>query len=130
MRAGEYGRCSACEGPIAAARLRALPATALCRRCAEVAERRHVAPARRPVARPVDLGELSNREIEELVRQTVREDPRVDDEDVRIHFRRGVVRLDGTMPTAEAHERLRDVLEGILGLREIVDRIEIGRAPT
>ena len=128
MAAGHYGRCSACEAGIPVARLRALPATALCRRCAEQAELRHVAPsASHPVARPLDLGSLSNREIEELVRRAVREDREIDDEDLRIHYRRGVVRVDGTLPTAEAHGRLRAVLEDTFGFREIVDRVEIAK---
>jgi hypothetical protein len=35
------------------------------------------------------------------------------------------VRLDGTLPSAEAHARLRGVLEDTFGFREIVDRVAI-----
>ena len=127
MRAGDYGRCSACGDAIPAARLRSLPATALCRRCAEQAELWHVAHSGRPVAQPLDLNALSNREIEELVRRAVREHRSIDDENLYVHYRRGVMRLDGTL-TAEAHERLRALLEETFGFREIVDRVEIVKA--
>lgn len=126
MRAGTYGRCSACEDAIAAARLRSLPATTLCLPCAEQVELRHVVSSgRHPVSHPPDLGSLSNREIEELVRRAVREDRQIDDADLRIHYRRGVVRLDGSLPTDAAHDRLRALLEERFGFREIVDRSDV-----
>ena len=127
MRSGAYGRCSACGDAIVAARLRALPATALCLRCAEHAELRHVCAGSRPVAHALALGALSNREIEELVRRAVREDRHIDDDDLRIHYRRGVLRLDGTLPTNEAHERLRVLLDETFGFREIVDRLDVDK---
>ncbi|HWP67040.1 MAG TPA: TraR/DksA C4-type zinc finger protein [Candidatus Limnocylindria bacterium] len=126
MYAGEYGRCTACRQPIPVARLRALPATALCLTCAEQAEPLHVAGGRaKPVAQPVDLSMLSNREIEDLVRRTLREDPRIDDEALRIHYRRGVLRVDGSVPTADAHALLRGVLEDTFGFREIIDHVTV-----
>jgi RNA polymerase-binding transcription factor DksA len=129
MIEGSYGRCIACEQPIATARLRALPATALCFACAEQAERRHVPrDASRRIALPTDLAALSNREIEELVRRTVREDHRIDDEDLQIHYRRGVLRLAGTLPSEAQHTALRALLDDGFGIREVVDRVEV-RAP-
>ena len=129
MRAGDYGRCSACGQNILAARLRALPATASCLQCAEQAELRHAFSGSRPVAHPVALGALSNREIEQLVRQGVREDRQIDDDDLRIHYRRGMLRLDGTLPTDAAHERLRALLDETFGFREIIDRLDIVGKP-
>jgi len=120
---GSYGHCTACGEPIATARLRALPATTQCLGCAEQAERRH--GRARAIARPTDLAALSNREIEELVRRTVREDRRVDDEDLQIHYRRGVLRIAGTVQTAAAHTALRDLLEESFGFRDVVDHVQI-----
>lgn len=119
---GSYGRCGACGEPIAVARLRVLPATALCLRCAERAERRYGRAG--TVARPTDLSVLSNREVEEFVRRTLREDRRIDDEDLQIHYRRGVLRIGGTVPSAAAHAALRGVLEDDLGFRDVVDRVQ------
>ena len=65
--------------------------------------------------------------IEELVRRAVREDRHIDDDDLRIHYRRGILRLDGTLPSDEAHERLRAMLDERFGFREIVDRLDAGR---
>jgi RNA polymerase-binding transcription factor DksA len=39
LQEGRYGRCVACDGPIAAARLRAVPETDTCYDCAVTAER-------------------------------------------------------------------------------------------
>jgi DnaK suppressor protein len=120
---GSYGRCAACGEPIATARLRALPATALCLGCAERAERRQ-GPAR-AVARPTDLAALSNREVEDLVRRAVREDRRIGDEDLQIHYRRAVLRIAGTVPDAAAHTALRDLLDEGFGFRDVVDQVQI-----
>ena len=126
---GAYGRCTACEEPIATARLRALPATTLCLPCAEQAERRHArrVPSR-AIARPTDLAALSNREVEELVRRALREDHRIDDEDLQVHYRRGVLRIGGSIPSAVAHTALRGVLEDF-GLRDVVDQVRILDTP-
>jgi len=123
-----YGRCTACEEPIATARLRALPATALCLRCAERAERWQARDSR-AIARPTDLAALSNREVEELVRRTLHEDRRIDDEDLQIHHRRGVLRIGGTVPNVATHAALRDVLEEDLGFRAVVDQVQVRDAP-
>lgn len=123
---GRYGRCTACDEPIPAARLRALPATALCLACAVDAESRHAHPTpARPVVRTPDLAALSNREIETLVRRAVREDRRIDDDDLQIHFRRNVLRLAGTVPSETDHAALRGLVDDLFGIREIVDRVEV-----
>jgi RNA polymerase-binding transcription factor DksA len=47
LRSGEYGICQVCGGPIAAARLRAIPEVTTCVVCQDVEERRtRVAPER------------------------------------------------------------------------------------
>jgi RNA polymerase-binding transcription factor DksA len=126
LLAGRYRRCTACNDTIPAARLRALPATALCLACAVDAERRHAHPTpARPVAKPPDLASLSNREIEDLVRRAVREDRRIDDDDLQIHFRRNVLRLAGTVPGEAHHAALRGLIDDVFGIREVVDRVEI-----
>jgi DnaK suppressor protein len=47
MRRGSYGLCGGCGGPIAPARLAALPEAALCLACAEEAERGGLGSGRR-----------------------------------------------------------------------------------
>ena len=53
----------------------------------------------------------------------------IDDDDLRIHYRRGMLRLDGTLPTDAAHERLRALLDETFGFREIIDRLDIVGKP-
>ena len=130
MAESRYGRCTACDEPIATARLRALPATTLCLPCAEQAERRHAGRVpSRPIARQPDLGSLSNREIEELVRRTVREDRRIDDDDLQVHYRRGVLRIAGIVPSEAQRTMLRGLLDEVFGIHEIVDHVDVRSPP-
>ena len=47
IRKGTYGICEACDEPIPASRLRALPEATLCTPCAEKVEQRRPSPPRR-----------------------------------------------------------------------------------
>jgi RNA polymerase-binding transcription factor DksA len=51
LRSGEYGICQVCGGPIAPARLRALPEVTTCVACQEAAERRGGLAPRQAAAR-------------------------------------------------------------------------------
>lgn len=45
----------------------------------------------------------TDRELESVIRDQVREDGRVDMEELRIVCRHGVVSLDGSLPSGEEH---------------------------
>lgn len=96
IEAGEYGQCLSCHQAIAAGRLHALPATAYCRDCAEEIARDQT--TERETAEPVhttpvpdDYSLLTGRELEDAIRDHLRDDGRVDMEGLRLVCRHGVV---------------------------------------
>jgi len=127
---GTYGTCEGCHGPIAEARLRAVPATRFCIVC----EREHeavrpvVPPAEvvhHPGRVPPDLSAFSDRELEQYVREQVREDGRIDMDELRLVCRHGVVYVEGALPSAAEHSMLLQLLADVLGLEEIVDHVQV-----
>jgi hypothetical protein len=74
---------------------------------------------------PPDLALLSDSEREEEIRERVRNDGRVDLEELRIVYRHGVVHLDGALPSETEHSILRHVLTDECGLEELVDHIQV-----
>ncbi len=129
---GTYGRCTRCDAPIEIDRLAALPETALCLRCAIALEARHaaVAPATMQSGTvPGDLALLSDDEIEASIREAVEADERIDDEELRISCRRGIVHLDGVLPSEAERTVVRRIVEDVLGFRDVVDRVRIDEVP-
>ena len=126
-----YGVCLGCDERIPVARLHALPATPFCIDCAKAhevlepagTEEEAVAPRSGPI--PGDLSLLSGSELEAALRELVREDKRVDMEELRIVCRHGVVYLDGALPSESEHQIVRKLITDVGGLREIVDRLQI-----
>jgi RNA polymerase-binding protein DksA len=127
---GAYGRCADCEGPIPIARLQALPATTLCVACARRQEVERPPTGeeveiRHPGRLPPDASLLSDGELEEALRELVRQDHRVDTEELRIICRHGVVHLDGALPSEAEHQILRKLVTDVAGLEEVVDRVQV-----
>jgi DnaK suppressor protein len=127
---GAYGVCEGCGEAIAIERLRAVPAARLCVDCASVQERTHpVTPpedtVHHPGVVPSDLSLFSDQELEEYVREQVREDGRIDIDELRIVCRHGVVHLEGALPSEAEHSMLLQLLADVLGLEEIVDHVQI-----
>jgi DnaK suppressor protein len=128
---GRYGICVDCGTEIPVARLRALPATPYCVECAEQHERaaretpgeEEEVPHRGDL--PGDLEVLSDRELEELLRETVREDGRVDMEELRIVARHGVAYLDGAVPSELEHQILLKLVTDVVGVKDVVDRLQV-----
>jgi RNA polymerase-binding protein DksA len=131
IQAGEYGRCVGCARPIALERLQALPATPYCRECAEEAEHRGEAtghetgePAR-PAPVPEDYSLLSGRELEDAIRDHLRDDGRVDMEELRIVCRHGVIHLTGSVPSEREHQIVLQTITDVMGLKEVDDRLQL-----
>jgi hypothetical protein len=127
---GAYGKCERCRKAIPVARLRALPATRFCKRCAGRSERRPVAGSRAPetvtpASVPPDLSLLDDRELAEAILEHLMEDGRIDMEELRVLARKGVVHLTGVLPSQAEHQILLQTLTDVLGFKEIVDHIEI-----
>jgi len=126
---GTYGRCEDCGRPIPIARLRALPAVRFCLKCAHEREksRHQTAGEENPHTGHVsgDLSLLSDRELQATIRERVREDGRVDMEELQIRCRQGVVHLSGALPSEGEHSVLSQLVTDTLGLKEIVDRVQV-----
>jgi len=127
---GNYGVCESCRHAIAIGRLEALPATRFCRACADKNEKPSVAvaeapetPSEAPV--PSDLNLLSDQERVEAIREHVKEDGRIDMEELRIVCRNGVVYLSGKIPSEAEHQILLHTVTDILGFKEIVDHLDV-----
>ena len=127
---GAYGKCELCRKAISIARLRTLPATRFCKSCAARSERRPVAASGAPetvtaASVPPDLSLLNDREMAEAILEHLKEDGRIDMEELRVLTRKGVVYLTGALPSEAEHQILLQTLTDVLGFKEIVDHIEI-----
>lgn len=130
MEAGNYGGCTGCGQPVPAARLEALPETPYCRDCAEEVERgrngvgEEPGPGRAEPAVPPDYSFLSGTELEEAIREHLREDRRVDMEELRIVCRHGVVHLSGSVPSEGEHQIVLQTVTDVMGLKDVDDRLQ------
>jgi RNA polymerase-binding protein DksA len=130
IEAGEYGQCLSCHAPIASGRLQALPATAYCCNCAGEIERGRATiretgePVRRtPV--PEDYNLLTERELEDAIRDHLRDDGRVDMEELRLVCRHGVVHISGSVPSEREHQIVLQTITDVMGLKEVDDRLQV-----
>ena len=125
-----YGKCEVCHKPIAIARLRSLPAARCCMRCAAKNESPSLtadSAAETPTvgAIPADLSLLSDQELTEAIKEHLKEDGRIDVEELHVAGRKGVVYLSGVLPSEAEHQILLKTLTDVMGLQEIVDHLEI-----
>jgi DnaK suppressor protein len=133
VEVGEYGLCTECGQPIPAARLEAVPETPYCRDCADKAEQREGSGAEGPetpatassaAAVPPDYSLLSEPELERAIREHLREDRRVDMEELRIVCRHGVVHLSGSVPSEGEHQIVLQTVTDVMGLKDVDDRLQ------
>jgi len=124
---GAYGSCERCRKVIPVARLRAVPATRFCKRCAARSEVQTVTGAEKPPSGPIpaDLRLLNDRELGEVILEQLRDDGRIDLEEMRVVCRKGVVYLSGALPSEVEHQILLNTLTDVLGFGEIVDHLEV-----
>jgi RNA polymerase-binding protein DksA len=127
---GAYGKCEVCHKPISISRLRSSPAARFCRRCAARNEVQPVAvravseaPAAAPVA--ADLNLLSDNELTEAIREHLKEDGRIDMEELHVVCRKGAVYLSGTVPSEAEHQILLQTLTDVMGVKEIIDHLQV-----
>jgi len=127
---GTYGKCEVCHKPIAIARLRSLPAARYCRRCAAKNESRPISTggaAETPAVGtiPADLNLLSDQELTEAINEHLKEDGRIDVEELHVACRKGVVYLSGVLPSEAEHQILLSTLTDVMGLQALVDHLAI-----
>jgi DnaK suppressor protein len=123
---GSYGACVECGDEIAVERLRAVPETDLCVDCAAQVEstrrRRAAAGGDRTSARGA-----SDEEKQILLYDRLREDGRIELDELEFECRHGVLYLSGTLPDALQHQLLRELVLEIGCFGTTVDHVEIQR---
>lgn len=134
LAVGSYGICEGCQKLISTQRLEALPATRLCRKCAGRFEqqRKKLPLAREALACgevPADYADLSEDELETAVFEHLRDDDRLDLDELEISCRKGVVYLSGTVPSKDEHQIAVRILTDVMGFSTIVDHLEINPLP-
>jgi RNA polymerase-binding transcription factor len=127
---GRYGVCEGCGENIAIGRLRTLPATLHCKDCADQEGKRPVTAAKETAASstervPGDLNLLDDSELAEAIRERLRQDGRIDNEELRILCKEGVVYLSGALPSEAEHQILLQVVTDVLGLKDVIDHIQL-----
>ncbi len=132
---GVYGACESCNKEISYKRLKAVPATRLCKRCAAIQEkgplrgvpREDMVGPEPEKELPPEYCHLTDSELKTLIMEHVRADTRIDREELEIRCHKGVVYLKGTIPSEKERQILHQVLSDILGLYEIVDHLTVSR---
>jgi DnaK suppressor protein len=133
MSVGDYGVCESCSDDIAPKRLQAIPWARLCVDCARDFEkqRRSLPQTIEVVASgktPDEFQGLSNQQVVSLVYERLQVDERIDAEELKISFRKGVVFLDGTLETEAERDLILQTITESMGLSSIVDRIVVDDA--
>jgi RNA polymerase-binding transcription factor DksA len=128
---GTYGLCEGgCAKAIPAARLRTMPAARFCRQCAAQQQASAVVSAEAPeivspAPLPGDLNLLNEHELVETIWEQLKQNRRLDLEELRVVCRKGVVYLSGALPSESEHDIVLQIITDVLGLKEIVDHIQV-----
>jgi len=130
MSLGDYGSCESCGDDIAPRRLQAIPWARLCVECARDYEKQHRSlPQMYEAAAsgkvPDEYQGLANEQVVHLIYERLQTDERIDTEELRIFFRKGVVFLEGTIESEAEHDLIVQTLADSMGFSSIVDQIEI-----
>ncbi|MCK9226844.1 MAG: TraR/DksA family transcriptional regulator [Syntrophorhabdaceae bacterium] len=128
IESGQYGRCERCGRQIEPKRLDALPWATLCSACQAEAERGPVRGLSEDVELPElppDLQDLSDDEILRYVLDELQEDGRVDLEELTIECSRGIIHVDGFLPSEAQHQILLEILLDSIGIASLTDHISI-----
>lgn len=132
IETGSFGVCEQCGETISYRRVEAVPWTGWCVKCAEQAEKN----TKMGQWAPEDLtGEnlgpdiegMNDEELEALIWDKLRNDGRVEMEELEVSIGNGIVELKGTLPSETKHRILLQILGDIAGIRKIVDFISIDR---
>jgi DnaK suppressor protein len=130
---GTYGTCENCGQNISLGRLQAIPWTEYCNKCAGGVEGRRPVPSaiveeeeeETVSSLPSEYQGFSDEQLEEMTWDELREDGRVDLQELEISFEEGVIHLEGALPNREEHSILLEIIDDTLGFREVVDHLDI-----
>jgi hypothetical protein len=76
---------------------------------------------------PPDLEILDDQELAGYLEELVREDGRIDMHELQISTQKGVVYLEGALPSEPERQILLNLMTDVAGIQEIVDHLEIQR---
>lgn len=129
IAAGSYGVCESCEKLISLKRLEVLPATRLCRKCAHrYAEEQKRLPRAEEVIvceeLPSEYKGLSSEQVRLLIFEHLRNDGRVDVEELKIFCKNKIIYLEGIVSSEKEHQILLRILRDIMGFTSIVDHLQ------
>ena len=128
---GLYGNCETCGRNISVKRLEAIPWTQYCNECAGGVERGlkpgALEEAAAPTALPAEYQGLSDEEIERAIWEELKEDGRVEIQELEISCENEIIYLEGALPSEEKHHILLEIIEDAMGFQDVIDRIEIDR---
>jgi RNA polymerase-binding transcription factor len=134
IEAGTFGKCENCGATIPEDTLRLDPIVRFCPPCAKQSERAQNSSVPPVEAQseildrgelPPDLAILDDDELQEHLRELIRNDDRIDAEELQIQARDGIIYLEGALPSEPEHQVLLNTLTDIAGIRDIVDHLEI-----
>ncbi len=130
MAVGDYGICESCQKRLPLQRLETLPAARLCSKCARQFEEQHqqLPPAQEIIAAgqlPPEYQELTDAQLQTLILEYLRADDRIDLEELKISLRRGIVYLEGRVPSEIEHQIILQTLTDVMGLTAIIDHLHI-----
>ncbi len=130
MALGDYGICESCRKQIPIQRLEAVPATRLCAQCArQFEESQQQLPEAWEVITAVQLPPeyqgLTDAQFQKLILEYLRSDDRLDLEECKVSCRKGIVYLEGRVPSEIEHQIILQILTDVMGLTALIDHLQI-----
>lgn len=80
---------------------------------------------KKTVHSPADYQSSNDRDLKLSILDNLQNDGRLDLEELKISCRKGVVYLEGIIPSETEHQILLRTLTDVMGLRSIIERIQI-----
>ncbi len=132
IKTNTFGNCDRCGQPIAKERLKAIPWAPFCVKCAKNLEesRGGGIAGEETLAAGASIGEqvnYSDTEIEDMIKDELIRDGRIEVEELYIYSKEKTVYLEGALPGKTEHEILLSLIIDTLGFKDVVDHIKIDR---
>lgn len=74
-----------------------------------------------------DYVSWSDEDIVKAIWEKLREDGRIDLQELNVSCRKGIVELRGALPSKNEHAVLQELVEDVMGFRDVVDAVQINR---
>jgi len=131
---GHYGHCERCGRDIEIKRLKVLPSTNLCKRCAKRDEmgdrdmRDDLVDEDQEL--PLAYEDMDDESLSSAIYDKLEEDGHIETEGLEISCEDGVVYLNGSVANEMEHRLLLELVEDRMALRQgVVDKLKIGLEP-